>query len=208
MIIIPTIKFCSSCSQPIIDDCMMSGNTFGATFWTDGVIAAPMIMRECRCTLCPHCNAPIWLNELESVKPKGWYGEDTLAEYPEAKGPSMFISDDYMDLLANHSFPFEKERYLREHVWHYNNDFRRDTDRVSPLSDREKENLLALVELLSDDTQENFLEKAEIFREMGDFSHTKELLEKVTDEKLQDMKKTIEIHIEKEDPFVAKVIAS
>ena len=208
MIIVPIIKFCSSCSRPIIDNCMMSGNTLGATLWTDGVIAAPMMMRECLCTLCPYCNAPIWLNELKSVKPEGWYGEDTLAEYPEAEGLPMVTSDEYMDLLANHSFPHEKERYLREYVWHYNNDFRRDNDRVSPLDEKERENLVALVELLDDDMQEDLLEKAEIFRELGEFNHAEELLDKVTDERLKDMKNTIAIHIKNRDPFVAEVVTS
>ena len=36
-------KHCSSCHQLIIEETLMSGNTFGAIYWSDGKREAPML---------------------------------------------------------------------------------------------------------------------------------------------------------------------
>jgi len=45
----------------------MSGNTFGATFWTDGKRDAPMLPDLPEFVKCPHCKLLLWINEQEEL---------------------------------------------------------------------------------------------------------------------------------------------
>ena len=61
------IRQCSACSKPIKQFTIQSGNTFGAKFWTDGKHEAPMLPDQPWLVICPHCHAPVWINELEPL---------------------------------------------------------------------------------------------------------------------------------------------
>jgi len=61
------IKKCSACSKLIKQETISSGNTFGATFWTDGKREAPMLPEQPWLVMCPHCHVPLWIDELEEL---------------------------------------------------------------------------------------------------------------------------------------------
>ncbi|MFZ4580311.1 MAG: hypothetical protein ACOYOB_18160, partial [Myxococcota bacterium] len=62
----PTIiNKCSACAKLVEQATIGSGNTFGATFWTDGKREAPMLPDPLWLVMCPHCQAPLWVDELE-----------------------------------------------------------------------------------------------------------------------------------------------
>ena len=58
-------KHCSSCHQLIIEETLMSGNTFGAIYWSDGKREAPMLPKTPWLITCPHCKALLWIDALE-----------------------------------------------------------------------------------------------------------------------------------------------
>ena len=65
----PTIiKKCSACSGLIEKYTVTSGNTFGAIFWTDGKMEAPMLSDNPKLVKCPHCGSLIWIDALETVE--------------------------------------------------------------------------------------------------------------------------------------------
>ena len=65
------IKKCSACQQLIEEETLLSGNTCGAVFWTDGACDAPMLPDRPELVKCPFCKALVWLEELEQVGDKG-----------------------------------------------------------------------------------------------------------------------------------------
>ena len=58
---------CPDCLNSIKQYTFTSGNTFGATFWSDGRCIGPMVSPHAWLVLCPHCHARLWIDELENV---------------------------------------------------------------------------------------------------------------------------------------------
>ncbi len=68
MILGPTIiRKCLECFDLIEEFTILSGNTFGTIFWTDGKTQVPMLPDQPRFVKCPHCQALVWIDELEEV---------------------------------------------------------------------------------------------------------------------------------------------
>ena len=87
----PTIiRRCSQCDQLIEESTIMSGNTFGATYWTDGKREAPMLPNTLWLVQCPHCQALAWLDEQEQVGEKApWGADDTFNGSRPVTEPSL-----------------------------------------------------------------------------------------------------------------------
>ena len=62
-----TIKKCSECSGLIKENSILSGNTVGAKYWTDGKGYAPMLPDWFWLVKCPHCHNLLWINELKKI---------------------------------------------------------------------------------------------------------------------------------------------
>lgn len=163
---------CPSCKGLIAQGTLRSGNTIGATFWTDGKMDAPMLPDSPSLVACPHCKAPLWINELEKI------GEDMFIDpggaFKDARGYSMLEFAGYLDFLGRETLTPEKERNVRIRAWWAGNDWRRKGDEQA-LSDDEASNLLRLAESL-DDSDEDRVMKAEIFRELGRFDEAAAIL--------------------------------
>jgi hypothetical protein len=52
---------CPKCSAPALLPMIESGNTFGAMFWTDGFMEAPMLPTSPVATWCHACKALFWV---------------------------------------------------------------------------------------------------------------------------------------------------
>ncbi len=101
----------------------MSGNTFGAAYWTDGKMDAPMLPDQPWLVKCPHCGALLWIDKLEVVE-KTWAGDDDR-EGDECRRYQLPNLQDYFTKLRKPRFGKEKERYLRVRAWWAGNDQRR-----------------------------------------------------------------------------------
>ena len=61
------VKKCSECMQLVTQQTILSGNTIGSRFWTDGKRHFPMLPDFPQLVECPHCQAFVWIEELEQV---------------------------------------------------------------------------------------------------------------------------------------------
>jgi hypothetical protein len=201
----PTIiKKCLVCSKSIKQHTIESGNTFGATFWTDGKREAPMLPDQPRLVMCSHCNAPLWIDELQELG-EIEYSEDWPQKFKDAiayKTPSI---EDYVALLDKGVSSPEKEGYVRLRLWWADNDVRRTSATEIPISMREASNMKAFAEMLDETDADDLVMKAEIYRELGCSDDARALLEKSGGKNMRDVASFIKGLCEKGDRYVREI---
>jgi len=178
----PTIiKKCSDCSELFQQHTIKSGNTFyGAIFWTDGKRETPMFPDQPWLVMCPHCQTPLWIAELEEiVEVESWRDENGMSKIAIAyESPSI---DDYIILLERGACSPDKERYVRLRLWWAGNDARRSSDKEIPLLSLEASNMTTFAEMLNESDANDVVMKAEIMRELGRFDDARALLDRSID---------------------------
>lgn len=198
------IKKCSECFQLIEEHTIMSGNTFGATFWTDGKIDFPMLPDQPSLIKCPHCHALLWIDEQEQVGIIDRWGErDNFIGSQSYDIPSV---DDHFTLLEKGNSNTKKEKYLRMRAWWAGNDERRESQVKCPLSDKEIKNLQMLADMLVETNSNDRLLKAEIMRELGRFDNAIDLLAGPFEDELSYFVDNLRVLVQKKDPFVQKYV--
>ena len=201
----PTIiRKCSICSNPIEQPTLASGNTFGATLWTDGKREAPMLPDEPWLVMCPHCHAPLWIDELEELGEVDPFGE-TDSEFQnviEYETPSL---NDYFAVLERGLASLEKEHYIRLRTWWAGNDKRRVNVGETLTKPQEKSNLIALAQLLDESSDNDLVMKAEIMRELGHFEEAKALLIKALGGRMSQVATFIKNLADNKDSSVKKI---
>ena len=178
---------CPKCSEIMRARTLISGNSGGATRWSDGKTAYPMLWAPNPLAICPHCRRFFWRHEGHSYGWKGMMEE----EIPNAEAITAKLvpaeEQDYYDALQQGfagGNPLN-ERILRISAWWLRNDAwrwptislreqrrrKRFPDRLIPttLTDIQRENLLALAKLLDDQEPQDRLLRLELLREMGEF---------------------------------------
>ena len=191
-------KHCSSCHQLIIEETLMSGNTFGAIYWSDGKREAPMLPQTPWLITCPHCKALLWIDALEKQI------NISSSEKKKALHYTTPSFNDYLSLLPLKKPSLRKETYLRVQAWWTSNDKRRDKPLL--MTPIEQQNALALAELLDESDTNNVLMKAEIFREVEDFETAMTLLERIQDSAYEKPVMFLKRHVEERNPFVKQLI--
>ena len=176
----PTIiRKCVSCGNLFSQRTIGSGNTFGATQWSDGKMDAPMLPDEPSLVKCPHCGNLIWIDEQEVVgEIDGWrsrtHANPSFENVASYETPTF---NEYVVFLNDGSYDENQERYVRLRAWWHSNDFRRITTLAHPLTDSEIANMEAFALLLDEHDETDRLIKAEVFRELGRFADAENLLE-------------------------------
>ena len=218
------IKKCSKCQRLIEEETIMSGNTCGAVFWTDGEYYADMLPDEPELVKCPFCKALVWLKELEEVGDKGI---NRFAGFVPIQPPDATLDitrpykmpnrNDYFRLLKVKIDNTEREIYLRLRAWRAGNDRRRRSERgplkfkkkigkpLEPLSYPEIKNMKELVCMLDGQNDEERLLKAELLRELGFFNRSLYLLAKPLEEEYKVSAAFIRELAEKQDPWVREL---
>ena len=185
------IYACSSCQRHISHMPLVSGNTIGARYWTDGWRDAPMLPEEPWLVKCPHCGACIWLDELQCLAVCERFGEPEPG-FSDALCHSKVLQADYLDFAAtNTELTAKKERYVRTKAWWRGNDPRRCTAVPEPLSAVERENLQRLFSFMSPDNENDRLMTAEIHRQLGDYHSATAALDADLSEDMQIAVRTI-----------------
>lgn len=173
---------CPKCAAPSQLPTLASGNTFGAEFWTDGYMDAPMLPSSPAATRCHACKALFWVedaprlgeidldsgrstdaqgNEVSDATADGWrdapeVGPLTKAQYHRA------LADD--ELVTTE----ERERILRTLAWHASNAPRR-RGKPTARDERDHRNMERLLELSRAALFDAALSAAELARELGRF---------------------------------------
>lgn len=183
------IRECPSCSGHIIEPTMASGNTFGALFWPDGKMDAPMMPNYPAFVGCPYCKSSFWIEEINLVKSIGRDEEieipDLILDHPQQQNPIPYKDPTkkiYLQGLKDSNLTKNKEIYLRANLMRLYNDANRDQKIQKPATQDQIDNWKRLIEILGDEPTEDKLLKSEIYREMGEFEKAKETLKGEFDE--------------------------
>jgi hypothetical protein len=186
---------------------MLSGNTFGAKFWPDGKMDAPMMPEYPAYVGCPHCKGSFWVEDTKVVKSFGFNEEREIPDLTldsnqnpiPYKDPTIKI---YLQGLDDLNITKENEIYLRSKLMQIYNDVNRDQKVQQPAIEAQTENWNRLLEILdSNDTQEKLL-KVEIYREMGNFEEAKKVFAGEFDEEYMDTMDILDKLIEAYDSRV------
>ncbi len=166
------------CKKPVKFSSIGSGNTFGATFWTDGKREAPMLPDEPWLRKSPSEGVLFWSDECEEIGQIDFFAYKN--ENPQwddlefAKEPNQ---SDYFAALSNGiADTEEKLRYIRIRLWWRGNDQVRNK-KITQLPDKHIQNLTELAPLLSEENENQRLMKAEVLRELSRFDESLRLLE-------------------------------
>ena len=203
------VRECPHCSGKFTQPTMASGNTFGAKFWPDGKIDAPMMPEYPSYVGCPHCPASFWLEDTKEVGSISWGEEIEITDlvsksvqqknHVKYKNPSEEL---YIRGLREANLSPEKEIYLRSKLMQLYNDVNRDQKVQPPPIDSQIENWNRLLEILdSKETHEKLL-KVEIYREMGNFEEAKKAFTGEFDEEYMDTMDMLDKLIEARDSRV------
>lgn len=197
------IKKCSNCSGLIEEDTIASGNTFGAIFWTDGKREAPMLADQPWLVTCPHCQALVWIDELEYAGEVEPFSDGEA--YKDAQSYNEPELQDYLTEFKNGNHEREKALYFHLRAWWAGNDKRRKANNIKhDISD--EENLIqALYKILDPSDDNDRIMMAEIKREQGLFEEAEAILkEPFANELSQAVSIIIEL-VQKQERFVAEM---
>ena len=169
---------CPHCSKLLSRSSLGSGNTFGATHWSDGKMDAPMLPDFPEIVRCPKCNAFIWVNDAKEIGVYDWFNksedDDVPEEWKNAESVIWPESTDFQIAIEQKQADSkERERYLRLQLWWHLNDPIRNGERPTILPHEQEElfieNLKQLSPLLKKGDSSDQIMNAEIARECGEF---------------------------------------
>lgn len=188
------IAFCMKPGPPLVVNCpdcgaqkklmsIVSGNTFGARLWSDGMMFAPMLPRISPVQKCPECGNFFILTDsmLEYGNPEETVTDTGQLSYNDVKQALQQLNDS--SLTKDDEFVLR-----REFLFRYNDAFR-DLDKVNDDVEKTRtardktlhqENLLALVRLSDRFTPYEIPVIAEYLREAGLFEECLEILKDYT----------------------------
>ena len=157
------VRECPHCKAHVVQEETVSGNTIGATYWTDGKREAKMLPDHPWLAKCPACSGLFWVDESVEV--------DT--GFDAAKGKQQVLAPSEKELLgflSGPALPRDKELYARIRAWRSANDAWRWNPNATPAFSKDQEqNLKALSDMLDEREPNQRILKAEIARELANF---------------------------------------
>ena len=197
----PLVVHCPHCEGQVAQPTLASGNTFGATLWSDAKQVAPMLPHFPDLSRCPHCLGLFRASTATQAEeqPTGW-----SSSFPS---PPELSEDNWLDALDANLFAGEDERYARFGAWHTANDRRRG-EVVSDFefSPRAVHNLETLRASFAESvTPNDQLLVGEILRELHQFAQSIEVLNAVQDEEVAGVRDQILKRAQSEDASVFEI---
>ena len=185
---------CPECASLAKVFSVASGNTFGATFWTDGKVDAPMLPRPPAITKCHHCDVIYWVEDADKIgEYSAWESRDTDVDPAWGNAPDIEeLTEDecYYAVDSGLGDTPEREEHLRFMTWRSSNDRHRNpsTPDNPPRDDRCIANMRSLFDLLDTENVDARITKAEVARELGTFTEAITLLTTIDDEDREHIK--------------------
>ena len=185
MILGPNVFYrCPSCYNILINRSLMSGNTCGAMFFSDGSRIAPMLPEIPILTKCVKCNTILWLDELDEIDEER-SNVLVMSEWNNIEYVDFLMLDDlwralesiHSDKKDNQSLEDEqREFFIRQRIWwEYNRNKFENTDEI----DAWLSNCRALLSILNLKDNNQLCMAAELHRNLCDFSKCLELVQKL-----------------------------
>lgn len=187
---------------------LMSGNTFGATFWSDTKREAPMLPEVSAVQKCPHCGYYYFTNKQSyKTSKKGYSSELGTLSFDDCK--------EALTQFLNESLDSKDETTLRIYtLFAFNDKYYRHTKDAKLNEDADfkddflyfKDNALRLIRLFEND-DETALFRAELYREIKMYEECLKLIDsvKAENERVSAIKDAIKKHAEMEDNAVFRI---
>lgn len=179
----PTIIWqCPGCRKGLCEFTIGSGNSFGAKWWTDGWVGAPMYPMQSQLVKCPHCQKLFWIADAKQLA-KLFSGTDET-KWAKVKRVLDPVEADYLAAARTKGVSRPHQLYARKRAWWLANDAVRERpDRTLTWSGARRENLEKLSALIKEQEECEIILKAEIARELGQFETCAKLLTRSFKEK-------------------------
>ena len=169
------IRECPKCNVHLKQHTTTSGNTFGASFWTDGKMLAPMLPDRPWLVKCPKCGSLLWIDEAKKIERQDRFEKEK--KWPNAVEPSLPSEEDFLTVLSENKLAKKKKLYARRRAWWAANDaIRTNPNATIRFSPAQEKNLQALSNLMDEKDPGQRITKAEILRELGKFNECITLL--------------------------------
>lgn len=201
-----SLRECPHCDSLIPERSIMSGNTFGAVYWTDGKMDAPMLPDEPVLVKCGGCSAVVWLEDLPVVREIP-FCESTGADWAGVTDSTAPTFEECATYLASAAPDRERTRDIRTIMWWMRNDSRRNSQKATALSAAEATNVRELLALLPKDNPSSLLMTAEIHRELGEFDAALAVLSQVNEPELQTATRRLRALAKGGDPHVRTLLS-
>jgi len=172
---------CPKCSTFLKKGSIASGNTFGATLYSDGKMIAPMLPKFPNLTKCTKCDTILWLSDMKEIGTCTPWGDGCNSQWENADRVKFLgVTDLFrfleLDIVKNDK---ERETVVRQQIWWTFNDrvragkeiFVQDSDEVLW-----KQNCRRLIELFDTTDVNQKIMTAELHRNLGEFDICMELL--------------------------------
>ncbi len=188
---------CPMCSTYTSRPSLVSGNTFGARLYSDGKQDSPMLPDFPGITKCFNCGNIYWLNQSTQCEVKG----NKAIQRAEILGP-FDLQRALDENLANNR---QKEFYLRLRImWAINDKFRSG---ISSFLDYDtkvlwESNQLRLLAVLDENIINEKILIAEICRNLGAFSKSRELINSIKLKELEWLKFAFLVNIDNKNKNV------
>jgi hypothetical protein len=229
MMIAPDQFFqCPDCGNVLRRGRLYSGNTFGATCYSDGYMVAPMYRQFPQVVKCDKCEAMLWVDDLKEIvaQPEIDYDphdDPRLAEAEEVDFPDnddLFRALDTLD--PNHKDAADRELYIRRHIWYnYNHhvgnpSFRREAGvnvrSYGTLAELEawERNCEELIYLIKPRLKENanFLcTLIELHRNLCRFDAARQMLDLLADDSFADFRRATLRECERRNPLTVELLS-
>lgn len=171
MIIKSVLYKCPNCNKRYSYFTLLSGNTFGAIFYSDGFMLAPMLPNLLFLSKCNVCKTFFKLNK-DNVIDEGVIS----SKYEEIPSLSIYDYIEYIDL--NPCLEIKDELYVRQQIrFEFNHNRKLKKDKF--LKSYNVENLLKMIEIYENiGFENNLFTVAELYRNTKQFDKAIELFEK------------------------------
>ena len=209
------LYMCPNCNNFIYNESLMSGNTCGASLFSDGKLVAPMLPEFPNLTKCKKCSSFLWLGKMKSLGYFNMYNSRELAELtgdPNVKpDKAEFLSlDDLFGVLNLHDFQDPREEiFVRTRIWWTFNDrirygkgvlFQNDDDEFRYL-----DNIASLINLNAKSSPDELFSLAENYRNLGDFNKCIEIINSIVDPELIAFKLAFLLECENKNRWVVRL---
>ena len=177
------IRECPKCAGTVVQNTMMSGNTFGARMWTDGKMEAPMLPDYPLLVKCPDCGTLFWIEEAKELDQREYY--EVNEKWSNAKEPITPTGTDYLQPIIAGKLSAENDLYLRRYYWWSINDaYRSDGTATATFQPMQERMLRSLADVFDVKDPDQRIAKAEIFRELKMYDDCMRLLSSPFEEEI------------------------
>lgn len=208
---------CPDTGKQIFARSICSGNTFGATYWTDGHMDAPMLPDEQPFLISPHSGNLHWVEDLVLVEKVDFFNNNlTMAEIEKTHPGALWAwEESLMEAVLNHleshaNLTPKREEILRIFAWHLSNDpVRQDPPGDAIRTQEMQANMEKLEQILTHANQPDArLMRAELLRELGRFEESLALLKRVRSVSRKIARDTIRELARRKETMVSRLLGN